>query len=419
MKLAIRIFNFLIMAISLAAAIMLFAMPAFSFNSKIALDIEAFSKFVPETQYTKDVKIVDMLGTDVINVGIKFQLNASEMAEVMDGNRDKINEKIVTNSADDIISEMHEPVDLITDYSIHTVIKSTIKAEVTKQIDEARTKFGSDSSAEDIMSEVGMNDAYFTNFSNELYNSANKDDATVTDVTNTLYGQIQIALEKSEESGVVDNSGFTEDKKVEIGNNLVKVLSDLKLVEDGGKLKKISDISYIYLSTYLVQQMEGKVDGAELSQRTNEDSRTYTDRLLKLFVTSQMPDGFYQIIGYVSLGLFIGLFLFTFIWAFLFIFTFIRTFFSKKPWTIFGPWFWIIGMLQLVLGLALTIVFKFMLPKMTINMGSIPLKQIILAPRTYALIPSILFLVTIGLGIFYLVLKILVKKEMRENGELK
>ena len=417
MKLILRIFNFVIMGLSLAAAIMLFAMPAFSFNSKIAIDVEAFSKFVPETQYTKDVKIVDLIGTDVINVGVKFQLNAGEIVDAMDGSREKINDRIVAKSADDIITTMHEPVDLITDYSIRTIMKSTIKSEITKQVDEARKKFGSDSSAEDIMQEVGMNDKYFTNFSNELFSAADKDDATVNGVSNTLYGQIQVALEKSEESGMVDNSGFTEDKKVEINNNLVKVLNDLKLVEDGGKLKRISQISYIYLSEYIKGQLNGKVDSALLEQKSNETAPQYSDRLLKLFVTSQMPDGFYQIVGYVSLGLFIGLFIFTALWLFLLVFTLLRTF-SKKPWTIFGPWFWVLGFLQVVLGLGLTVAFKFMLPKLNIALGNIPLKQVILAPRTYALVPSILYLVCIVLAIVYLVFKIMVKHEMKEKGEI-
>ena len=48
MKLVVRLFNFLIMAISLAAAVLLFAMPAFSFNSNIALDVAKFADFVPK-----------------------------------------------------------------------------------------------------------------------------------------------------------------------------------------------------------------------------------------------------------------------------------------------------------------------------------------------------------------------------------
>ena len=162
MKLIVRILNFVIMGLSLAAAVLLFAMPAFSFNSNIALDVQKLSSFVPETQYTKDIDIVNSLGTDEIQVAIKFSLNLGGVAKSMGGNRQTINDSIVSKNVDDIVTTMHEPVDLITDYSIRSIIKSTIKDEITKQIDAAKT--GSGSTAQEIMDESGIDDKYFTNF---------------------------------------------------------------------------------------------------------------------------------------------------------------------------------------------------------------------------------------------------------------
>ena len=74
MKLALRILNFVIMAISLAATIFLFAYPTFSFNSNIGLDVVAFSKFVPETEYSNNIDIVNSLGTDQIELRLKFKV---------------------------------------------------------------------------------------------------------------------------------------------------------------------------------------------------------------------------------------------------------------------------------------------------------------------------------------------------------
>ena len=79
----------------------------------------------------------------------------------------------------------------------------------------------------------------------------------------------------------------------------------------------------------------------------------------------------------------------------------------------FGPWFWIVGSLQLVLGLGLTIVGKVILPRVKMNFGQIPLKSFLIAPRTYALVPSILFLICIGLAIAYVILKSIAKKQDR------
>ena len=427
MKTMIRILNFVIIALSAVATVFLFVSTPLSFNSKIALDVKAFSQFVPETTYTSDIKIDQLLGTDTIYVGIKFKVDAGGLTEIMNGNRDRINELFITKNVDDIAKTLHEPVNLITDYSIKSVMKSTITEEVTKQVDTARTNYidSLDSeeqkalvpSTEDIMSEVGMDETYFLNFALALYDEANKDTATVDTVSDVLFDQIDTALAKADDSGAVDTSSFGEDMKAGIKTSLVNILTELKLVkEDNVHIKKISDISYIYLSEFLVTKLTGKVDAAILEQGATETTPDYTDRLLDLFVTTQIPDQVYQVVGYVSLGLFIGLFVFAATWAFLFIFTAIKTF-SKKPWTFFGPWFWIVGILQLVMGIGITIAGKFILPMYFSTIPGLPISSIVLAPRTYALVPSIMFVACLVLAIIYLFFKIPAKSQARREAK--
>lgn len=417
MKFAIRIFNIVIMAFSLAATVLLFATPTFTFNSKIAVDVAAFSKFVPETEYTKDVDIVKLIGTDTINLRIKFALDNDGISKAMSGDKDKINEMVITENVNEIVQTLHTPVDLITDFTIRSIIQSTIKAEIAKQIDVAK-EGKSDSTAEEIMDDVGMTDQYFKDFSFLLYDTANRDDATVDMVSNILFDQIDEALEKAGDYVNNDQSAVEEyyAKREQIKTNLASVLNDLNLVKDDGSLKKISTISYSYLAKYLKDGLAGKVAEEELEQKVDETEPEYSDRLLNLFVTTNMPDAFYQAVSYVSLGLFIGLFVFAGIWLLLFLITLLKTI-SKKPWTIFGPWFWIIGSLQLVLGLGLTIFGKFIFPTIPFGSIGIPLSQVILAPRTYALIPSIMFLISILMAIAYLFFKVPAKRQYKREKE--
>lgn len=411
MKLVLRILNIVIMAISAVAIVFLFTAQTLSFNSKIVLDVETFSNFVPKTEFTDDIKIVDSLGTDSIEVGIKFGLSPMEAKDVMNGNKEIINNNFINNNVDEIVSILHEPVDLITEYSIRSILKSTIKNEITNYVDNARKQYGSESTAEDIMNEVGMDDAYFEGFTLALYDSMNQDTSTIDSVGDTLYEQVDDALAKSEESGVVDTSVFSEDSKAEIKNNLLAVLTDLNLVEDGGKLKKISEISYLYLSSFLKEQLQAKVsDPSSLEQASDETLPNYSDRMLKTYVLVMMPDAFYTVVGYVSMGLFIGLFVFAALWGFLLIWTFIKTF-TPRPWTLFGFWFWPIGSLQLILGLGLTIFGKFIFPMFDFSSLGLPIKTIILAPRTYALVPSLLFVIAIAIAIVYGVIKRRAKRE--------
>lgn len=404
------------MALSLTATIFLFASPTFSFNSRIAVDVKTFSQFVPETKYSDQFKIDELLGTDTIYLSIKFSLKPDGVLAIMDGDRDNINENIVSDNVDGMLETLHTPVDLITDFSIRTIIKSIIKEQITKQIDDARNNYQEKSgkqlpSTETIMEETEIDDVYFTSFAFALYDSMNQDTATVDSVTNTLYEQIDEALIKAE--NYVDSSSYNDTAKEAIRESLVSSLNELKLIEDGNKVKKISQISYMYLSDYLKKELQNKGVSESLDQKPGETAPNYSDRLLRLYIFTQMPDVFYKSVGYVSLGLFIGLFVFAILWGFLFLWTLIRTF-TKKPWTFFGPIFWIVGLLQVVLGLGLTVAGKIILPKyIDIAALHLPIKEILIAPRTYALIPSILYLGSIVLAIIYLFFKIPAKHQYK------
>lgn len=428
MKLIIRVFNIVIMALAAVATIFLFASPAFYFNSRIDLDVKTFSQFVPETTYSKDIKIEELLGTDTIHVRIKFNLSASNLNEIMDGNRDDINDKIINDNVKDMLEILHEPVDLITDFSIRSILKSTIKTEVTKQVDDAKKRYEekshqtSPSTTEDIMLDAGMDDAYFTRFANAFYDEANSDGATIDSVNDVLYEQIDEALTKAKKSGAkIDTTEFNEEIKTSIKENIEPIFQQLNLLESDGHLKKISQISYLYLSSFLKDELNGKsgVKEVELEQKSGESIPDYSDRLLGIYVCTQMPDVFYTAVGYISLGLFIGLFVFTGIWVFLFVWTLIKTF-TKKPWTFFGPIFWLVGLLQLVLGLGLTVAGRVVLPKLldsTINLKdlNLPISDLAIAPRTYALVPSILYLVCIVVAIVYVVFKSIAKSEYKDQ----
>ena len=414
MKAVIRFFNVIIMALSAAAAAFLFLTTSFSFNSKISIDVDNLTKFVPETEYTSTINIPQMLGTNKVDVSIKFSLDLAGLQKAMKGDKKVIDDNVITKSVQDVVDTLHEPIDLITEFTIRSVIKSTLHDEIKKQVEAAKDSAHSESTADEIMDEAGMNDKYFTNFSNALYDSADETDATVESVSNVLFWQIDEALEKAEAYGV-DKEKFGDDKKAEIQASLEEILNQLQLVEEGGKLKRISQVSYIYLSSYLKTELQSKVsDPTVLEQASGETIPHYADRLLGLQVLSIIPSVFYQVVGYVSLALFIGIFVFAGIWGLLFIITLIKTF-TRKPWTIFGPWFWILGSLQLVLGVGLTVFGKFILPRINIPLNGLPVTNLILSPRTYAFIPSMIYLACIVLAIIYAILRGAAKRQMKKE----
>jgi len=427
MKSALRIFNLIIMALAAVATVFLFSPPMMSFTSNIAISTETFAKFVPETIYTQDIDIVNMLGTDRISFGINFTLDAEDVKAVMNGDKDQIDSRLIYDPVADVATTLHEPIDLITEYSVKSVMNSTIKDQIKTHIQEGienyENKSGSTvaSTPEEIMDEVGMNDDYFKNFTIILYNALNVDGATVDTASNVLFAQIDEALAMAEDSGMVDSSNFGTETKTSVKNSLVDVLTQLKLVYDGDKIKKISEVAYIYMSTFMVDKLTGIYSEAELTQETGETNVQYADRLLTLYIVSVIPESFYTIVGYVTLALYIGLYVFTGLWVLLIVITLIKTF-TKKPWTIFGPWFWIIGGIQLVLGIGLIILGKIVLPGIDLNnipfvniSAEMPVKSIILSPRTYAVIPSLIYGACIIIAFIYGFFKRSYKKKLKSE----
>ena len=414
MKIVIRVLNIIIMAISVAAGVFLFMPPAFSFNSKVTVNVATFSQFVPETEYSKDIDIPTLLGTDSIYVGLKFQLDTKGIMDMKDGNKERINDSLISKNLEEAIEMLHEPVDLITDFTIRANIKRLISEQVYANVDQAvqtyNQKANLNNKTEDVMDEVGIDDAYFTNFSNSLYNAANADGATVDSTNEVLLDQVNEALIKAESSGAADTSSFGDAQKASMSESLKGVFTSLNLIEDDGvHLKKISAIAYMYLADYIKKEISGSHDAATLERQSGENDEQYADRLLELFILDKMPDIFYQIVGYVSLGLFIGLFVFAGVWAVLLLITLIKTF-TKKPWTMFGFWFWIVGVVELIIGFGLTAITRLVLSKFDVSQFGLPIKQVLVSIKTYALVPSILFVVMIVVAIVYAVFKKMCKK---------
>ena len=77
MRTILRVLNVVIMVLAAAAAVFLFMPPSFAFTSRITINVDSFSEFVPETEFSKDIDIAGLLGTNELFVGIKFKLDVA------------------------------------------------------------------------------------------------------------------------------------------------------------------------------------------------------------------------------------------------------------------------------------------------------------------------------------------------------
>ena len=417
MKLVLRILNLVIAAIAGVAVVLLFAMPAFSFNSKVVVDVNKFSSFIPETTYTKDIDVVDTLGTDEIQVGIKFKLSATDINKVMNGDKDIINNNVIVKNLNDTLEILDKAVDVLADNTIRKNLQNIIRDEIARQIENGKPEGENTPSTEEIMETLDMDDHYFEVFADNLYDEANKDDATVDSVGAVLQEKIDEAVTKAEKSGAIKPGTYTQEQKEQNKLNLRNVLQQLDMIkEDGEHLEKISELPYLYILKYVKEQLNGKVAETELNKKAGETNKDHTFRLLEAWVLNLMPDVFYKVVSYVSLGMFIGLFVFAGTWILLAAFELLHFIFVTKKHRLFKglflPIFVIVGLLQVVLGFVLTGVCKYVLPaKLDISRFKLPIKDAIIVPRTCTLATSIVFIITVGVGIAYFILKLCLPKE--------
>ncbi len=402
MKKVIRFFNLIIIAICAVAGVFMFTKPVMTFKSRVSLKVANFAKFLPENEYTAGIDAPKALGADSIYLSLNFDLDGNAIKEINNGDKDKINQYLINQNIEGILGELHEPIEIITEIGVRGMISKLVKEQIVTQIDNARESYsGAASTTEEIMDETGVNDQYFYEFSKELYYAADATGASVDSVCDVLNSQIDLALERAAESGYIDTSTFTESAKAVIKENVINALDQMNLVNADNSITPISEMPYIYIIKYYKEALiSGGVSPEDAEQLDGESNRDYSDRLLALYVTTQLPPMFYQVVGYVALALYISQFVFAIIWGILLLITLIRTFYSK-PWTIFGPWFWILGFLQVVMGIGMLVFGKMILPTLSIPIQNFPVTDLIFSLRTCFLIPSIMYLVCIVVAFIY------------------
>lgn len=452
MKSVVRIFNLIIMAVSGLAIALLFINSTLTFNSRISFDNEFINNYfstvvekinqptqsetdpVLKEPFINEINVTKILGTDHVNLKVQFDLSFSEINTLM-GKRDKelVNQELLDKNLSSIFADLHEAVNILTEYTARTALRSVAKKEIYKQVRKSLEDTGYPSTATDIMDEVGMNDNYFRGFAKTLYDAANipdnpstakeDDGCSVNKFVQTIKSQLEDVLDEADKitNGHVNKEAMLNNPDLdnELRNGFISVITAADLIQsDGETFVKMEKAAYVFLAKILKEQLSGTVSPGELEPQAGESREAYAERLSKLYAHNMLPDVFYTIIGYSSLGLFIGVIVFAAIWAILIVVTLIRTFSSKKPWTIFGPWFWIVGSLQVVLGLALTIFCKFYLPSMSFMQRALegsPIKSLAVAPRTSMLIPSMIFLGMIVFAIVYTIIAHPVKKEYKDS----
>ena len=408
-KLISRLFSLVIAATAVVATVLLFTLSPLSFNSKVVVDVATISKAIPETDYTKNINAKDLLGTEEIQVGVKFTMSLDDISKAKAGDKEVINDRLLKENLDGVLETLDNAIDVLADNTIRTALKSTISEEIKKQIENARPE-DAPYTTEQIMTALDIGEEYFRGFTSAMYAEANRDGATADSVSTVLLEQTGEVMMRAEKGGYIKSSAFTDEQKNAVKDGLDKILGQLNMKNDDGTIKHISDLPYIYSINFVQKELTGKVDASELAQRSGESLRQQSDRLLELYVFDLMPTTFYTVVSYISLGILIAVFVLAGIWLLLAAYEVLSFLFPKAKFRLIKlvlvPLFFIASIVQIGLGFVLTGVFKYVLPKsLDIASLGVPVKEVILVPRTFALGTSIVVIITIALLMVGFVLK--------------
>ena len=170
-KLISRLFSLLIAATAVVATVLLFTLSPLSFNSKVVVDVATISKAIPETDYTKNIDAKDLLGTEEIQVGVKFTMSLDDISKAKAGDKEVMNDRLLKENLDGVLETLDNAIDVLADNTIRTALKSTISEEIKKQLENAIPE-GSPYTTKQVMTALDVGEEYFRGFTSALYAEA-------------------------------------------------------------------------------------------------------------------------------------------------------------------------------------------------------------------------------------------------------
>ena len=418
MKTIIRIFNIVFVAISALAIVLLVALPTVSVNVSYPITAAQLTKVVPENETTKDINFEEALGGEKIVIGLSLSVTPSALGAAVSGNsKEVIDKEFIDPNINNVTNTLRDP--------IHRVAKGVAKQLLVKVLIQQFEDIINDNKGEDsrtaaqIRNASGLDDNYFKGFTEDLFVTIDKPNATVSGAVDVMFDKLSDAVNKiSHESSGIEIPNIDSSYKSSLQSSLVTVLDDANLLKEDGETLYSFDIIIDALLVDILRQSKNEV-GKE--GETMEEKAAELQPTLAKLIKGVFSEDMYNTMALVLKVMLIVLIVLIVIWAFFLVFTLLKTILGrKKMWTFTGPHFWIAGVIQLVLGVGITIATSILLSGDNLSRimpegMSNPLSGISASLVTCCFIPSILVIIMIPLTIVYTVFKHKVKVDYKKE----
>lgn len=341
MKLRKKVFfaNLFIIALCIVSILAYFFMPFWTVNVKYTLTAESMHTLLPssgegsgENDSGEPIDALDVYSnldfTEIVGDGITLQVGISleteDILNSLSAEPTELVESILDANVANLVGQLDETLNVV----VKKVVTSVVKVALTEGIkDEIKKKLGegtTDETAKEKLNEIGLDDAYIDEKTNQLVDSIYKDGATPESAAEETLDIVEEAVQKMKDSGNPDYEDieFTDETREELKADLMEQFKNFEN-EDGSidpeaftsefllNMLKGENSSEGETSARLATPLSVKATEATTEQDAKEELRTaLTEKLMEaLDGAEKYVATAIQILAYVILATFV-------IWAF-------------------------------------------------------------------------------------------------------
>ena len=426
MKTVLRIFNLFFMAFALAAITCLLVMPTIEIKLHYNMTSEQVANLLPKQEGSEStVDYKELLGDEGLNIDLGVKLPAKALLKsITEDANTVINEEIIDPNVYSLTDSMRTTLFSMGTSVLKYAVSTALPKLFDNLIEQAQPEEDTRTPAE-IRAEVGMDNQYFATLSTRIIDTIRDQNPTVTSVNNVVCDSMNEAIEKlNQQNEYFQIPPMSEDDKQNAREMTVGMLNTMDMVKsDNESLYPFATVvDSLVVATFRSSNNETAPENETIEQRAEQLKPTVSS-----YIKNMMPSESYDTIA-LFLKIVLGVIaLFTLVWAVYFLNTFFRTIFARqKVWTFSGPIFWLMGIIQIALGVGITVAGSVLLNGTTLanmigNTGDAAkaaemISGLNVSITTCTLIPSIILLVMIPTTITYFVFKQKYKKQLKLNA---
>lgn len=271
MKLRKKVFwaNLFIIVLCVVSILSYFFMPFWQVNVKYTLTAEKMHTLLPSSgegssesdsdepmdalDVYSNLDFTEIVGNDGITLQVGISLETEDILNSLSAEPTELVESILDANVANLVGQLDETLNVV----VKKVVTSVVKVALTEGIkDEIKKKLGegtTDETAKEKLNEIGLDDEYIDQKTNQLVDSIYKDGATPESAAEETLNIVEEAVQKMKDSGNPDYEDieFTEETREELKADLMEQFKNFE--NDDGSIDPEA-----FTSEFLLNMLKGE-----------------------------------------------------------------------------------------------------------------------------------------------------------------